>query len=329
MSPKPQSTKAPPAAAGKDKKVLVLSGGSVKGAFQAGAIKAVLNNGFRFDGIYGISVGSLNGAFIASEAGKQKVSREKLDWQKLGESLVDFWSERIRKPEDIIIRRSKTSAIGSVIFRNFKGLYDTRPIQSLVRNTISVANLIGSPVRLKVGAVNISDGEIIYAIPSDVNFIDYLLASSAIPIIMPPVYIGGNKGKPYLDGGIRDIAPVSLAIKEGATEIVCISCHALKLGGSSVDCENLPSLANRVIEIMVNEIINNEISRAEFINECVPEDGTVKLSEPFAGCRKVKLTVIRPSQPIEMDLENFDFNQVANAIQLGYETAMEKLQGFG
>jgi predicted acylesterase/phospholipase RssA len=43
------------------KKALVLSGGSVKGAFQAGALKAVFETGYAPEIITGISVGSLNG----------------------------------------------------------------------------------------------------------------------------------------------------------------------------------------------------------------------------------------------------------------------------
>ena len=52
------------------KRALVLSGGSIKGAFQAGAIQQVLNEGFQPDIIHGISVGSLNGSFLVNETGK-------------------------------------------------------------------------------------------------------------------------------------------------------------------------------------------------------------------------------------------------------------------
>ena len=44
--------------------VLHLSGG-VKGAFQIGAVKALLEEGYEFGGIAGTSIGALNGAIIA------------------------------------------------------------------------------------------------------------------------------------------------------------------------------------------------------------------------------------------------------------------------
>lgn len=52
-------------------KAFVLSGGSIKGAFQAGVITDLLTSGsFMPDAIYGTSVGSLNGAFLADRAGR-------------------------------------------------------------------------------------------------------------------------------------------------------------------------------------------------------------------------------------------------------------------
>ncbi|MDE3056952.1 MAG: patatin-like phospholipase family protein [Bacteroidota bacterium] len=56
----------------KPKNALVLGGGSVKGSSQAGVISEILNKGFVPDASYGVSVGALNGAFLAAEAGKRK-----------------------------------------------------------------------------------------------------------------------------------------------------------------------------------------------------------------------------------------------------------------
>ena len=43
---------------------LVLEGGGAKGAYQAGAIKALLDNDYKFDLITGTSIGAINGAFL-------------------------------------------------------------------------------------------------------------------------------------------------------------------------------------------------------------------------------------------------------------------------
>ena len=44
---------------------LVLEGGGAKGAFHAGAVKALIERGYVFDGVAGASIGALNGAMIA------------------------------------------------------------------------------------------------------------------------------------------------------------------------------------------------------------------------------------------------------------------------
>jgi len=58
---------------------LVLSGGGSKGAFQAGAIKYLLEKGVKFNVIAGTSVGGLNG-LIVSQNEPEKVPEELDQW---------------------------------------------------------------------------------------------------------------------------------------------------------------------------------------------------------------------------------------------------------
>lgn len=44
---------------------LVLEGGGARGAYQVGAIKALYELGYEFDGVSGTSIGAINGAFVA------------------------------------------------------------------------------------------------------------------------------------------------------------------------------------------------------------------------------------------------------------------------
>ena len=44
---------------------LVLEGGGARGAYQAGALKALFEAGYTFDGVAGTSVGALNGVMVA------------------------------------------------------------------------------------------------------------------------------------------------------------------------------------------------------------------------------------------------------------------------
>src|SRR5262249_15099223 len=81
------------------RQALVLSGGDVKGAYQAGAMAEVFqNHDFRPSAIYGISVGSINGGMLASYIGKQfgaVPSQAAPDFAAAAKRVEDFWLENI------------------------------------------------------------------------------------------------------------------------------------------------------------------------------------------------------------------------------------------
>src|SRR5438046_2192955 len=103
MSPEDTAPNPSPhnAKASSSKRALVLSGGGIKGAFQAGAIAEVLSSGFQPAILVGTSIGALNAAFLADRAGSSYLVNRHVDWRKLGESLEKFWRDRITGPDRI------------------------------------------------------------------------------------------------------------------------------------------------------------------------------------------------------------------------------------
>ncbi len=301
-----------------NKRALVLSGGSIKGAFQVGAFKALIESGYRPDSIYGISVGSLNALFIAQEAGKQNVSVENIDWKSIVENLIYFWINNIRQPNDIIKLKKSTQIAFEALTNNFKGLIDTSPLHNLIRRTISMEYIYKCPIKLEIGVVNIADGEIIYANPNYPNFIDYVLASCAIPIVMPIVNIGNSPDKAFLDGSMRNVAPLKRAYDKGAEEIVCIACQAENLCGVTFNYGNLMYLADRVLDILLNENVNMDIERILTINSLLSDNNDVSKRK-----KKAKITIIRPPVPINIDMFKFTYEDINNLIQTGYHIGKE------
>lgn len=308
------------------KKILVLAGGSVKGAFQAGAVRAVIEAGFQPDWVYGISAGALNGSFLVNELGRQAVESQPLDWAKAVEELCQLWHDHITTPDSLAWRRGTYELGLSALRRHFEGLLDTTPLRDLVFNTLTVGNLLASPVHLKIGAVDVTDGRIVYADPTYPHFLDYVLASSAIPILMPLVLIGGNPAMPYLDGGIRDMAPIRRAIADGATDIVCIACHSQELHGQPFAYGNLLSLVDRAMDITVNEILNSDLEWAEFFNALLPDDGSAVAAGVMKGFRKMKLTIIRPTAPLNVDIQSFNADDIRRLVAIGYQRGREVME---
>src|SRR3989338_8940631 len=195
------------------KKALVLSGGGIKGAFQAGAIAAILEQGFAPDIIVGTSVGSLNGTFLADRAGRARLAGTPVDWPSLGRELEAFWRRRIRSPGDVITKKGTLRLVFEIAFSKFTGVVGIEPWKKLVATEVTLANIRASGITLSVETVNVIDGQLVSADPTvppyQDNFLDYVVGSAAMPLVMPLIDIGGAL---YTDGGLREVAPFGQAI---------------------------------------------------------------------------------------------------------------------
>ena len=284
-------------------KILVLAGGSVKGAFQAGVIKALFDQGYQPDAIYGVSAGSLNAAYLVNQFGQQANAHLPISYPQAAQDLWDFWELRITHPQSLSKPFNLFELGWSALTKKFKGLVDTSPLRDLLQDVLQSRNLSASPVGLKVGAVNVLDGAMHYVDPSFENFQEYLLASSAVPILMPVVKINGETRKSYLDGGLRDVAPLQKAIQDGATEVVVIACHTEMIEGGDFDSGDLLVLVDRVMDIAVNEILNADLR--------------MQRSE-------VKLRIIRPKQPLSIDIQHFTKMDIRRMLEMGYAQGMSE-----
>ena len=286
-------------------KILVLAGGSVKGAFQAGVMKAMMERGYQPDAVYGVSAGSLNAAYFVNQLGLQAISGEPISFKDASQDLWDFWESRITSPESLSKPFNIFQLGLSALRKKFKGLVDTMPLRNLLTEVLSVRNLHASPIDLKIGAVNIIDGTMYYVDTSEEYFLDYLMASSAVPILMPVVKINGETRRSFLDGGLRDVAPIKKAVDDGASHIVCISCHMESIEGGHFDSGDLLALVDRVMDIAVNEILNADIKEVMISNTTID------------------IQSIRPPQPLTIDIQNFNKMDIRRMLELGYQVGQD------
>jgi NTE family protein len=226
-----------------------------------------------------------------------------ISYPQAAQDLWDFWETRITHPESLSKPFNIFELGWTALTKKFKGLVDTTPLRNLLLDVLSVRNLQLSPVGLKVGAVNVIEGAMHYVDPSFENFLDYLMASSAVPILMPVVKIEGEKRKSYLDGGLRDVAPLHKAILDGASEVVVIACHTEMIEGGDFDSGDLLALVDRVMDIAVNEILNADLR--------------MQRSE-------VKLKIIRPLQPLNIDIQRFTKMDIRRMLEMGYALGMQE-----
>jgi NTE family protein len=302
---------------------LVLSGGSIKGAFQAGAVREILNADVTPSGVYGISVGSLNGGFITDRAGRAELNGDEVNWPIIGDDLGRFWLEKIDNFKKIGRERSTLELVWQIARSKFEGLLSTSKLRRLVHDTLKEANIRDCSVIYKAGSVNMADGKLIMADNHTPNLIDYIIASTAIPVAMPVSWVDHQ---PLVDGGVRDVAALKPAIDDGAEEIICVLCQPRELTGVGIDVGDLKEFAERLMDIIINETVNNDIEWANYINDHCPEDGGVVMGGPMDGYRHIPITVIRPAGPLNIKLTKFSHNDIERIYEEGRSAARKQLE---
>jgi len=305
------------------KKALVLSGGSIKGAFQAGAVEQILATGFVADAIYGISVGSLNGGFLTDRAGRQTNSGQATDWPQIGRDLTSFWTTRITDPEAIAERKGLFTLAWQLWRKTFNGLSDTSGLHRLVRELLDPHHLRTSPVRFGAGSINMVDGRLIQATNDIDDILEYIIASAAIPVVMPFSRVNRQV---LVDGGVRDVAPLKFAIDFDATEIWCVICQAERLEAIDIEWNDLMPFTGRLMEIVTNELVNTDLEYARLVNAHTPADGSPATEGPFIGKRRLNIKVVRPARQIDIQLDSFTPADIQSMIDQGRRAAQTPVQ---
>jgi predicted acylesterase/phospholipase RssA len=198
-------------------RALVLSGGGVKGAFEAGAVyHLVVQRGCDFGEFSGVSVGALNAVFLAQAQQASDANESHADLVDQSEALVSLW-QSLRNSHDF----ARNRPLATLRFGLFglDSLVDFTPLRHLEDHNISPKKLKkGRPVR--IGVVSFDDGQYHEILSKSwlsaerkLDFLDYLYASSIPPVFGRLPRIAGNDPanalNQFADGSLRHITPVN------------------------------------------------------------------------------------------------------------------------
>jgi NTE family protein len=178
----------------------VLSGGASLGAVQAGMLQALYERNLAPDLILGASVGALNGAYIASRPPTVETARE----------LGEIWRG---------VGRQQVFPLNPLIgFVGFFGLRDhligDGGLRRLVETYTEFDRLEDAPIPFEVITTDLLSGRELCL--AEGPAIDAILASAAIPGVLPPVE---RQGRKLIDGGISNNTPIADAIERGAERV--------------------------------------------------------------------------------------------------------------
>jgi NTE family protein len=174
-------------------------GGGPLGAHEVGMLRALLEAGVRPDMVLGTSVGAINGVAVAADPSLAAVER-----------LGELWAaiERDDVFEGSVLARVATLA------RTRTHLHGNESLRRMLGDALPVARIEELTVPFQCVAASIERAAEHWFSAGPI--VDAVLASAAVPGLLPPVEIAGEH---YIDGGIVNSIPVSRAVALGATRV--------------------------------------------------------------------------------------------------------------
>lgn len=261
-------------------RALVLSGGGARGAYQVGVLRRLIDDERRdYDIITGVSVGALNGAYLA-QAGPGKLREVFGRLEGLWDSLT---TDKVYKKR----------LLGDLAGFTNLSIYDSTPLIDLVRRTLDPVAVRSSGRKLRVGAVCLETGEYRSATEDDPRLAWWVAASSSFPVFFLPILIDGRH---WTDGGLRNVTPVAEAVRLGATEIDVIVCSNPDVDGewsATKQCA-VPGLLLRTLGILADEVTRTDLQVVGLKNDLA------RLGEAY---RTVTFRLVQPSQPMPDSLD--------------------------
>jgi NTE family protein len=284
-------------------RALVLSGGGANGAYQVGALKhLLLDLHIQYDIICGVSVGALNGSFIAQFPKGEEAQAYR--------GLRVIW-EQVDNP--VIYKKWYWGLLWYLPVLWKSSIYDSSPLHKLVRSNLEPRRIRESGRRLRVISVELNSGKKYAWAEDNPDVVDGVLASSAFPIYFLPVE---SHGALHTDGGVRDITPLGQAIKLGATEIDVIVCHPEKMSYDDQVGTKIWHQGLRDIEIAFNEISEGDLRITKMYN---------KMCKAGVAPEGIREVLVRTIRPCSSNGDSLDFSPEKNErlFQRGYRDAVE------
>ncbi|HTX30696.1 MAG TPA: patatin-like phospholipase family protein [Solirubrobacteraceae bacterium] len=186
----------------------VLGGGGVLGAHEVGMLRALAEREIHPDLILGTSVGAINGAVFAGDPSTGGVERLSRLWADTRLSEVTPGG---------VLRRVSTLARSGTHLESFQ------LARARLEEALPVKRIEDLAIPYQCVAASIERAAEHWFTHGDLA--DAVLASCAVPGILPPVRIGEEH---YIDGGIVNSIPVARAVGLGATTIYVLQVGRLE-----------------------------------------------------------------------------------------------------
>jgi len=303
---------------------LVLTGGGARAAYQAGVLRGIgrLLPELRVPILVGVSAGGINTVFLAAHAAPLGEASRALEnvWRGLDTANV-FRVDTPSLARSFTRWVTRLSTGGSPLTPAVRGLVDSRPLHKLIEDTVPTVDgeFVGIARNLERGllhavaltTLNYSTGQTVTWVQgADIRpwtqarlcslnsrlTVDHTMASAALPLFFPAVRLGDAW---HGDGGVRLDAPLSGALRLGATRILAISpryeqsaeeASRPKISGYPPPAQILSHLLNSIFL----DVLDRDARVLELLNRLVRQ----LPADRRGGMQPIDILVLRPSEDL-------------------------------
>jgi len=308
---------------------LVLSGGGARGAYQVGVLKGLssilreMKVTHPFQVLSGTSAGAINTA---------KLACADLDFDKAVFDLEKLWtqikSDQVFKTELMSFNKFSLGSLLSAP-KKFNSILDTTPLKKLIEDHCQFTNIQKNLEKGLFDSIIITTNN--YNRNKAISFIQssskensnlalwkesrrsaefaqisssHVMASSAIPMLFPPIYLNGE---PYGDGCVRNSTPCSPAIKMGAQKLFVIgvrtqnaaeSLHHTNQHAQPIAEASMIRILNTLLNAVLLDSVEQDVQRIQKINELYDEAQINHSDFKSEKLKKIPALCISPSRDI-------------------------------
>ncbi len=313
----------PKVAGGSPETGIVLPGGGARAAYQVGVLKAIARllpagSPCPFPVITGTSAGAINAVTLACHADRFRAGVRVLEsvWR-------NFTTDQVFRTDASAVLRSSLHWIGAVLAgglgrRNPRSIFDNEPLRSLLAEHIPVHRIqrhVDAEI-LRTVAVTVSS----YRSGRSVSFfqgdpalvpwqrarregrpvrirVDHMMASAAVPLMFPAELVDGEY---FGDGAIRQVMPLSPAIRLGARRMLVVGVRderpSKATAGAPTDTRpTLGQIAGYMLDTLFMDGLYSDLERVTRINLLLEE---IARHRPDSAMRRVETLVILPSRDL-------------------------------
>ena len=303
---------------------LVLPGGGARGAFQVGVLKALAEllpprAANPFPVISGTSAGAINSVVLASKSRHFRVAVAELErvWG-------HFQSGQVFRTDSWTMLKSSAHwftaiVLGGLVVGMPKSLLDNSPLRHLLSRNIRFPRIQTSIDAGHLHAVAVTAAG--YSTARSTTFfqgsesnepwsrtrrigirqrlhLDHLMASIAVPMVFPPVPIGGEY---FGDGAMRQATPLSPAIHLGADRILVIGVRdeaGELMPEVPARYPNFAQIAGYMLDTLFVDGLYSDLERMTRINQLIDSVPPEQRRGPLNKMRAIDTMMIVPSRDL-------------------------------